>query len=255
LGAEARLWLVKVTCVAVCELAALLVQPSTMTPVAVLWGLLLFGLWLRPAQDPLRRTFLRRAVREMARAAEREELDRARRRLDDLRALLAPTPVPPSLTVSLEAALLLAEERHEETARLLERVDRSELSERQRPLLDHSMAWALSHLGEHARAVAAAQRAVAAAKGRERCLVLQTLGVCLFRAGRHRDAVEAFEGARTLDRSRQKKSATLFYFSQALAELGRVDEARAALRKAATARNRWGARARTELARRSAPFR
>ena len=142
------------------------------------------------------------------------------------------------------------QERWSEALALVGSIDREKVPASERPTHDNALAWLAAHAGETARAVELARGAAdASSDARTRPYLLGTLGTALVLDGQHAAALAPLREALALGGPRWAQAVRRQYRGEALAALGRLDEARAEWRQAVTIapRSRWGRRAQARL--------
>lgn len=150
----------------------------------------------------------------------------------------------------LRSRVLAGEERYAEAAAILADVDRDALPPAERMLHDNQIAWCCAHGGETARAVELARGLVdGPADQRMRSYVLGTLGAALVLDRQYAAAQAPLRDALALGGARWALAVRHYYLGEALAGLGRLDEARAEWEKSVTIapKSRWGRRAQERL--------
>ena len=116
--------------------------------------------------------------------------------------------------------------------------------------LDNLVAWVAAHAGQTARAVEVARaNADASSDARLRPYLLGTLGAALVLDGQPAAALVPLRESLALGGPRWAQAVRRYYLGEALAALGRFDEARAEWHEAVTIapKSRWGRRARERL--------
>jgi tetratricopeptide (TPR) repeat protein len=152
--------------------------------------------------------------------------------------------------IRLRASGLTAEERYVEALAVLGEIDHDTVPAPERPGHDNSVAWSCAHAGETARAVELASAAVAAvAEARMRPYCLGTLGTALVLDRQPNAALAPLREALALGGPRWAQAVRRYYLGEALAALGRYDEARAEWNESVTIapKSRFGRRAQERL--------
>ncbi len=145
---------------------------------------------------------------------------------------------------------LAAEERWSEAQALLAQIDRARIPTAERVSHDNLVAWCCAHAGETARAVELAQAAMnAPVDAQRRPYLLGTLGAALVLDGQPAAALTPLREALAAGGPRWAQAVRRYYLGEALAALGRLDEAQAEWRQAVTIapRSRHGRRAQARL--------
>ena len=157
---------------------------------------------------------------------------------------------PERQRVRLRANGLNAEQRYAEAVAVLGEIDRDTLPANERPVHDNSVAWSCAHAGETARAVELARGAIeAGSDARMRPYVLGTLGAALVLDGQPAAALAPLREALSLGGPRWAQAVRHYYLGNALAALGKLDDARAEWNESVTIapKSRWGRRAQERL--------
>jgi len=129
------------------------------------------------------------------------------------------------------------------------KIDREALTPAERASHDNFVAWCCAHAGETARAVELARAAVASADGATKPYFFGTLGTVLVLDGQYAEGQTMLNIAIALGGPRWAQAVRRYYLGEALAKLGRHDEACAEWQQAVTIapRSRWGRRAQERL--------
>ncbi len=139
----------------------------------------------------------------------------------------------------LEAGCLAFQERYQQAANILSRLNTAAMNEASQTLTLNSLAWCKAHLGEAEQAVQLAREAVRRA---EACverpviaLCRGTLGAALVLAGAAEEAVAPLTAAIESNSDRLAQlSCHSYYLAMANWKLGKMEEARACLERAVT---------------------
>jgi tetratricopeptide (TPR) repeat protein len=151
----------------------------------------------------------------------------------------------------LSCSVLSADERWTEALALLAPIDRDAMPPAERVYHDNAVAWCSAHAGETARAVELARAAIDAGPGaRMRPYLLGTLGAALVLDGQPAAALASLRERLALGGPRWAQAVRRYYLGEALAALGKLDEARAEWNGSVTIapKSRWGRRAQQRLA-------
>jgi tetratricopeptide (TPR) repeat protein len=161
----------------------------------------------------------------------------------------------------LDAQALLLDERWAEARAALEQIDAARLPAGIRVSNDNNLAWALAHAGDPQRGAELAQATLTRARGDAPEMVsycLGTLGAALVLAHRPAEALPSLQQALAEKHPLPRAQAVRgFYLGEALAALGRADEAHAAWQRALAAApaSRYGKRAAGRLGAPPPPYR
>lgn len=150
----------------------------------------------------------------------------------------------------LRCSGLTAEERWSEALALVGTIDRAEVPAAERVHHDNLVAWIGAHAGETARAVELARANLeAASDARTRPYLHGTLGTALLLDGQPAAALEPLRESLALGGPRWATAVRRYYLGEALAALGRFDEARAEWHEVVTIapKSRWGRGAKERL--------
>ncbi|HEX8954402.1 MAG TPA: tetratricopeptide repeat protein [Polyangia bacterium] len=156
-----------------------------------------------------------------------------------------------SYRARLRVRALAADEKWSEALESLRQMGDTAVGTNERVAHDNLVAWCCAHAGETAPAVGLARaNAEAPADARMRPYLLGTLGAALILDGQHAAALAPLRDALALGGPRWAQAVRRYYLGEALAALGRFDEARAEWHQAVTIapRSRWGRRAQERLA-------
>jgi tetratricopeptide (TPR) repeat protein len=231
---------------------ALVPEPGLGTFVAIVGAALTVTVSARPITRAL---YQRLALQHQARmdAAIADGDDATRRRLLDETDEYYRLYVRNSerMRLRLRASGLVSEERYAEALALAGELDVDKLPAGERPAHANLVAWCCAHAGETARAVELARATAAApAPPRLKPYLLGTLGAALVLDRQPAAAVAPLREALALGGPRSAQVVRRLYLGDALAALGRLDEARAEWNEAVTiaSKSRWGRRAQERLA-------
>lgn len=140
-----------------------------------------------------------------------------------------------------EASLLALLGRHADALRVLEGITAESLGPEWRPWHANGLAWSLTNLGEHERALELARKSLelsrentgkAMAGESLEASQLGTLGACLVGVGQHEEAREALERSISMGGTPAQQAARAFFLGEALSGLGRPDDASEAYARA-----------------------
>lgn len=151
----------------------------------------------------------------------------------------------------LRVNTLATDEKWVEALQSADQMDDTATGTKERVEHDNLVAWCCAHAVETARAVGLARaNADAPAAAPVRPYLLGTLGAALVLDGQHAAALAPLRDALALGGPRWAQAVRRYYLGEALAALGRLDEARAEWQQAVTIapKSRWGRRAQERLA-------
>lgn len=245
---QRRIWLTFWSAAALPPLLALALLRDHKEAIAIFWVLA----WTAGARWTSRwigRAFVVRAFHQLQRALDHEDGPRARRVIEDVASAVGSSPAGADYLSDLEGAVLLVEERWSEARAIYEELARTELPGQSMQRIRKNLAWALVHSGDAERAVVLTQDLIDAEPPELRRSVLGTHGAALVLVGRPAEAARVLQGSIALGGSQGQLAAFHYYLGEALAALGRHDEAHPAYRTAAQHPTRFGLRARDRLAR------
>ena len=201
---------------------------------------------------------VRDAHRKLQRAFAAEDLPAVRHELSQLIDYFRDQPRMRELLRMAEASAYVAEEKFPEARAILESIDQSILGEESLPTIQNNLAYCMAHLGEAERAIELARAAVGRAEGQSPAMVanlLGTLGVCQLLAGHADEAVPILQkalgrGAQGQPVQRHAQAIRAYYLGEALAKVGRAQEANDAWERAVkeAPQTRYGRRAQEKRA-------
>ncbi len=194
------------------------------------------------AQTRVPTLIARRAFVRLARHVAAEDVKASRAILLELRELYLGSRVGMEQLRLYEAQLLSLEKKHAQAAKLLASVDMKVLGEAWAPVLWNNLAWYRVLAGDAPNALSAARASLDAAEKTTRplfsagsdlrALQLGTLGAALAISGESEEAVEKLEQAIARGGTKKHQSAREYFLGEALASMGRDDDARAAYARA-----------------------
>jgi tetratricopeptide (TPR) repeat protein len=196
-----------------------------------LWFVIPLGLTLVALQIAL----VRASQRRLQRALSHGDVSAVRHELAELVATYRGQPRVRELLRSMEANLLVLEERYPEARALLESIDQSVIGEERLPMLQSQLAWCMAHVGDAEPAVELARAALGRAQSQPvdvQAYCQGALGVAYVLAGKPAQALPLLSANAEVGGARNQ-SARAFYLGEALRAEGRMSEARAAYDRAA----------------------
>lgn len=148
--------------------------------------------------------------------------------------------------------ILLLEEQYQDALSQLQALDRRKLPKNAGPIIENQIAWCLIQLGEPEKGMQIAQPGLPKLEtmGRDYgASAHEVVGVGSVLVGNASEAVSHLEEAYASSQSPVTRASAAFYLGEAFSMLNKMDEARAAYRRAyeALPNGKWGARASERL--------
>lgn len=214
-------------------------------------GIALTVAWRPLAQRLLRSIFARHAALQNAALDEGDDETRRTLLAEEDEYYRRFVPRPEGFRLRLQARALAGEEKWSEAQAVIAQLDGVAVSANERVHHDNLVAWIGAHAGEAALAVERARaNAAAPADASTRTFLLGTLGTSLVLDGQPAAALAPLRESIALGGPRWAQAVRRYYLGDALAALGRLDEARAEWHQAVAIapQSRWGRRAQERLA-------